>query len=712
MPQPDSQIPLKMHPRVFAALGADLVTSDVVAVIELVKNAYDALAKEVWVRFLSEAEEEEPTILEIHDDGHGMTREVIETVWSTVATPFRTRNTMVEGNGLKRRVSGEKGLGRLSVGRLGKRLTMYTRAKDHPCWKVTVDWDGLADASELESSFISCVEADEDIPESLSEAGTVLIIDRLNSEWTTDLIEELEDNLARLQSPVARSEDFKIFLSTSETPEKSEHSEIKAHPFLSKPKYLITGSVSPKGEIKYKYVFRPLKGSLRRASGSISWDQIKSEHNKSAKKTKLTAEAPECGPFSFEIRAWDLAAGDTDELAVAYDIKKSQIRKAIGAHKGLSVYRDGILVLPKSETAKDWLGLDLRRVSRVGTRISTSQIVGHIGIGADDNPMISDTSDRERFVQNAAYKHFEILLFGVVGMLENLRNEDREVAPSESLTSLFDDLFPDEELTEQLSEAGRAGDTQRVIALLEAYTDKSKKVASKIKQRFTYYSHLATIGGIAETLIHEIRSRTGVIDRFLRKVPKKCIDSPNLEQALHSARQAVNSLERLANTFSPLANTGFKRGRRVSNLHERINQCLEYQRESIQHQKVEIRVPDELEGVVINADPAELDAIVLNLLTNALYWVKTEKNPRIEFEFEVDTDEDRIKVSVHDNGPGIEEGDVEKVFLPGVTRKPHGIGMGLTVAGELVEAYGGKLGAAGKGKLGGASFEFDLPVKS
>ena len=44
-------LPLRMHPRVFAALGADLVTNDVVAVIELVKNSYDAFARNVWVRF-------------------------------------------------------------------------------------------------------------------------------------------------------------------------------------------------------------------------------------------------------------------------------------------------------------------------------------------------------------------------------------------------------------------------------------------------------------------------------------------------------------------------------------------------------------------------------------------------------------------------------------------------------------------------------------
>ena len=84
------RIPFRMHPRVFAALGADLVTNDVVAVIELVKNSYDAFANKVWVRFSHD--EAEGTFLEIEDDGQGMTREIIEDVWCLVATPFRERN--------------------------------------------------------------------------------------------------------------------------------------------------------------------------------------------------------------------------------------------------------------------------------------------------------------------------------------------------------------------------------------------------------------------------------------------------------------------------------------------------------------------------------------------------------------------------------------------------------------------------------------------
>ena len=112
-----NKIPLKMHPRVFAALGADLVTNDIVAIIELVKNSYDAFASEVRINF-----DQTDTLfphIEIRDNGSGMTEEIIDNVWCTVATPFKSENPVIQKDNKVRRVSGAKGLGRLSVARLG-----------------------------------------------------------------------------------------------------------------------------------------------------------------------------------------------------------------------------------------------------------------------------------------------------------------------------------------------------------------------------------------------------------------------------------------------------------------------------------------------------------------------------------------------------------------------------------------------------------------
>ncbi|MYF78801.1 MAG: hypothetical protein F4180_02595 [Chloroflexi bacterium] len=71
----------------------------------------------------------------------------------------------------------------------------------------------------------------------------------------------------------------------------------------------------------------------------------------------------------------------------------------------------------------------------------------------------------------------------------------------------------------------------------------------------------------------------------------------------------------------------------------------------------------------------------------------------------------RLNISIHYSGPGIDPEDLENIFLPGVTRRPDGIGMGLNVASELVLIYGGEMRAMRHPtKLGGASFSFDLPL--
>ncbi len=135
------RIPFKMHPRIFAALGADLVTNDSVAIVELVKNSYDAWATAVEVKF---DEDIEGAYLEVTDNGIGMSRNTISDVWCVVATPNKHLNQKSVKDGRVRRVSGEKGLGRLSVARLGQRMRMWTQQKNGPCYEVSVDWTSIS----------------------------------------------------------------------------------------------------------------------------------------------------------------------------------------------------------------------------------------------------------------------------------------------------------------------------------------------------------------------------------------------------------------------------------------------------------------------------------------------------------------------------------------------------------------------------------------
>ena len=698
------RIPFRMHPRVFAALGADLVTNDVVAVIELVKNSYDAMATRVDVVFGENPKGSR--FMEISDNGLGMSRQVLETAWSVVATPYRTTHSTETRGKQTRRASGEKGLGRLSAARLGKRLEMYTKASGNPCWLVEVNWSDLAHQDVLDACEATCksVQA-KDCP--IKSTGTRLRILELESDWSEEQIEDLRENLSRLVAPFGSIEDFEIHLEIGGSSDLE--TKVSAPEFLAKPPYAIRGHVDAKGNVRGKYEHHPVVAAKsRHEKVLLSWEDVSEASEGELRGRK----SPSCGPFEFEIRAWDIGSNDTEDLAQRFQIAKASVRKSIRAHKGISVYRDGILVLPKSEDARDWLGLDLRRISRIGTRLSTSQIVGYVAISADSNPALEDSSNRESLTQNAAVHDFQGILKAIVANLEVQRDRDR-IRPSDELklSSLIDGVNANDLVEEvaALAEEGMA--SKEIVNRVSALNGRLHLVQDAIKLRFIYYSRLATVGSIAQLLVHEIRNRTTSIGRFLRTC-RRPIDSQKdsaFSAQLDLAESSVAALERLADTFAPLASRSFRRGKRTSQVYASVERCIALLEKDLA--KAGVAMKSKVSQDLITAvDPGELDTVLLNLLSNAIYWLgKNTEQRRLEILGKLGSAGKRIEIRVDDSGPGVEASDAESIFLPGITKRPGGIGMGLTIAAEIVSEHNGHLALVQPGRLGGASFTFDVP---
>ncbi len=350
----------------------------------------------------------------------------------------------------------------------------------------------------------------------------------------------------------------------------------------------------------------------------------------------------------------------------------------------------------------------------MGTRLSTTQIVGYVSISAEGNPEITDTSDRERLVSNVEAAEFEELLKSVVALLERERDEDRIKREREKpLEDLFSSLTAEDMLAEVIALAEEGAEASEAVPILEAFNVKLDEARKAIQERFVYYSRLATVGTIALMLVHEIRNRTTAVGGFLDCVKSRFgpFKDKDIEFAYRSADTAVEALERLADTFSPLASRSFRRRKRHAVLEERIRECLSLVGGEIKRKNIKCSFPDT--ETRISVDPGELDTILLNIIDNATYWLSVVPKEAREIEFRLTTirGRNRIRIWVHDTGPGIEEEYVEKVFWPGVTRKPDGIGMGLTIAAELVAEYGGRMFLKHPGTKGGASFAFDLPLK-
>ncbi len=697
---PVSDVQFRVHARALAALGRDLVTNDAVAVMELVKNSYDALATRVVVRIRppDDSDNSAEAYIEVDDNGHGMDLNSIRDAWCVVATPTRAERPVAKSGRRSRMVTGEKGLGRLAAARLGDELRVRTKKAGGPILEFSLQWNGLFGFTDVSDAGIAVSELAENA--FAGESGTSIRVGSLRSDWDDDKTDDLRANLARLLSPFG-VEDFEIRMEASGHDGESDIRRIQLPEFLADPKYYIAGNVDEDGTIRWNYRYRPIGGIDGR-------DDARNE-----KFSRVDGSEPNCGPFEFEIRAWDLSLEDTRDIAEHYEETRNRIRGLIREHRGISVYRDEVLVLPKSERARDWLGLDLRRVSRVGGRLSTSQILGNVRITKAGNPNVVDTSDRERLVDNAAFEDFRAILLRVMEILENERDSDRDESLNrESAKDLFANVTA-EPLISQLEALHEEGaNVEDAIPVTRTFALELDRARTDIEGRFGYYNRLAVVGTIAQVVIHEIRNRVTVIGRGLRKADAAASASGDraFGRAVKLAMDSAASLNSLADRFAPLARRGYRLGRRNSILEEAIWRCCEMLAPEIDSLGIAIEA-NSRSRTAVRIDPGELDAVIINLITNSLYWMgRRECERRLRFRITRGLFRGRVTVSIDDTGPGIDPLDRDLIFRPGWTRKPSGIGMGLVVASEMVEDRGGKMRTLVPGELGGATFEFDLPL--
>lgn len=700
------EITMQFHPRAFAAFGSDLVTNDAVAVTELVKNCYDAYAYNAVVTFGRNIDGS--PYIEIVDDGLGMTQKTIEESWAVIATPYKKKNPTVSRDGKVRRVSGNKGLGRFSAARLGRTLEIITKSKNDTCFSAKIEWENFINSGSIADCKIILSESNSS--RLGSQTGTIIKITGLYEQWTETKIRELQNSLSRLISPFECVSDFTISLVS---PTHDEPIHIQPQDFIKNPTYCIKGNVNDAGDIYLTYAYSPQGKLVDEKKSVISWEEAQKGFDDLHVLESPSSNLYCCGAFSFEIRAWDLDSDSISDVADAFSIGRREVRGNIAQYKGLSIYRDKVLVLPKSDASKDWLGIDLRRVSSIGKRISTSQIVGMVNITSEHNPGIKDTTDREKLVDTIEYKQFCKELETIVYTLENFRNSNKVEKKSQSrptLNSLIAPLsaLPLEAKIENMVRFGKPGD--EILEVVRDYSANTEKNLCELHDRLTYYAQTASLGSVAVVILHEILTGMTVIKRFLNRLTQQNIQMDlKTKEYFHDSEIWHERLVAVANSFAPLYRKNLSKEHHTTNICKEVLNSIRL-----------VSGKKEAKDVVIHCEindkfftsmhPGELQTVIVNLLDNACYWTqKTDRKKEIDIKA-LEIDSQAIRIFISDTGPGISEEDVIKIFQPGITAKPYGIGMGLVIVTELLNKYNCKIGTTVPGDLGGATFCFDLPL--
>lgn len=698
------EIPMKFHPRAFSAFGADLVTNDCVAIAELVKNSYDAFADNVLVTVSSD-------FLEIRDDGLGMTEDTIRNAWAVIATPYKKRAPIVKKGDRIRRVSGNKGLGRFSAAKLGRYLKIITKSASEQVLTAEIDWERFVNSNSMSDCRIRMTVGGTEEFSSSHTNGTIIRITGLYEQWDSPKVNELENALSRLLSPFDGTDDFSIVLNYESY---ASPVQIKPQEFIQHPTYAISGDVSNSGVITWNYAYSPKKSILTGKSGEIPWSNAHNGFESIHTFDNETIAPYTAGSFSFEIRAWDLDSESIADVSDAFKIGKREIRSSIAQYKGLSVYRDNILVLPKSDASKDWLGIDVRRVSSIGKRLSTSQIIGMVNISSEFNPEIKDTTDREKLVDTIAYKQFCKVVETIISTLEDLRYSDKK--PTEKgprgLNDLISPLSAMPLVSKLENDLNKGNNAEQLIETVRDYAAENEKTLSELNERLTYYAQTASLGSVAVVILHEILTGMTVIKRFLRRIRDvlKNADAKTIEY-LEDSETWHSRLVDVANSFAPLYRKTLKSEHSSCNIYEEIWKSIRLisSKKEASGISFEVSADQTLNASVF---PGELQTILVNLFDNSVFWINYSKKETKRISVAVKkVDKAKARVSVSDSGIGIRQEDAEKIFQPGITSKPHGIGMGLVIVTELLNNYDCKIATIVPGEIDGATFEFEVPLK-
>ena len=685
------QIKMRPRARIIGLIGEELISDEEAALVELVKNAYDADASEVVITFHNSITDVKT--IEIEDNGCGMTADAIQSGWFEPGASKKRTLGYSEGG---RVLLGAKGIGRFAAAKLGRFFKVKTKSsKNNQEIEVNIDW------KEFESdNYLDSVNSKKKKKNGgNSSVGTTLIIEGINSiVWNENKYKNLMARLNGLISPnFIENKKFTIKIRQSSY---SKLETVTTPTFFEEPRYLCQGRVI-KNNNEYK-----ITGSViaKGFDGKPYNDKIED-----------IVEADECGTFEFKITAWDRDKASLDLMVDAKDsLSAKNIKKMLDAYCGVRIYRDGFRIFPYGGQGNDWLSLDQRNRQNPTLRLSNSQVIGSILITNDCNEGLIDRSSREGLKHNVAYYQLvDIVHDKIMPKIEliryNIRPRNTSQYKIQSLIEAKNSINNELANIKHLLKSPK--DRQEFDISKKAITEDIKQ----IQNMFSIVVPAAGLGVSAKILLHEIGSPVnGITDtsELLKISLKKDLKINYKKEYQNDFNDIQNYAESLSKMHHAYEHSFKNFGEPVQFLiSQKINSCLEFYNTLIKKQKIELNYhPNSLE---VYMEPTALLHILLNLLDNAIYWI-AEKNGAGKggkIKIEVEEKNNGYCITLFDDGIGITEEEEHLIFNLGYSKKTSGTGLGLYICRELVGNYGTVKISERVNSLGGAAFEVFIQRK-
>lgn len=752
-------------------LGEQLIGSEKVGVLELIKNSIDAGASYCRIRMeklpelpildssFYEFDEFEGPVIVIDDDGRGMDRNTIENGWLRPASTIKTNvkeklklerqkaekegklgsyTTIVEQlkkeNG-GRIPLGEKGVGRFATHRLGSKLLIITKTKDISYeYVLSINWEDFdkveGQIKDLDSIGVTLNKRTPSRNYGETNSGTRIIIygGREGFMLEKKKIEDINRSILRLNSPNPNPErvkaNFKAYL---ECPQIEDLQTEEVYEKFT-PNFSLDALVNTKGVIvEYSLKFNPPKSVPLPSQEWNDFDYDLKLSNPYWRDDNGKIREPICGAFFVHLDAWYRAKpwieGPDANLMKEY----------LSDYGGISIYRDDIIIFPaESGTKNDWLKLSQRHIKQ-GFRISYYNMIGNIEIEQTENLDLIDKTNREGMIENRAFKDLSELTETII---QNIF-ETRYIAKRDEYTNLTAGLIRD---PKKLTEAAKSSsiivegiidnysiedDPWKILHQLGKTVNerktglvnldnslknlkKSISVIEDVQERLTEH---AGFGIAAAVSLHELAKITSTFYSGISELIKSGnVDTFKLEDLKTASASLKSELKRL----SPLRAIR-NENRREFNISQSIKYASEVFKSKMKQSNIEFDFNSD-QDFQVYARYSTLNQILANLFDNSIHWLNMNNNQNKKILIQLNSKHRTLIFA--DNGPGIDNVIRPYLFEPGYSMKIPPSGLGLYISKSYMHSMNGNIHETNSRErlknMEGAQFtvEFDTVAKS
>ena len=671
----DTTYKIRPAGRHILTIGRDLIQDNYAAVVELVKNAYDADSSDVNIEFTASQDHGGYSIV-VSDNGHGMSREDVINRWLVPSTRHKVDKRKSPAG---RTLQGSKGVGRYAASILGNDLFLETITHEGEKTSVYLEWDNFVDAQYLDD--VEILVETEMVSESSGTRLTMTGDKNFLVEWDRGRFEQLQHEFKKLKSPLSTTisnDEFRINLTVHSFPKVGDIQEtVVPYDLFDLFDYKISGNINTDG------------------TGILTYSSQKARNIPDEEFSFDLGEITGCGELYIDIRVYDrdkdaieslIRRGLKDESG--HDLGKAEARRLLSIYNGIGVYRNAFRIRPLGDAGFDWMKLDNRRVQNPSLRIGADQVIGYVQIQSEKQSNLIEKSARDGLKENTAYDRLKAITEEVIKELEVRRFQYRRAAGLSRFTRKvereLEQLFSYEELkgnirTQLTKSSIDETTTDKIIELINQEEEEKNRVADEISQTVAIYQGQATLGKIINVILHEGRRP---LNYFRNRIPYLKRRYNLLQKgdtgALEKMMQIIDGIDKNAKIFvelfrrlDPLA-AGRRAPRKPLELKNAIEGTLYvFENEMKSHNSsAKIIGPD---GFKLFSWEQDIYAIFTNLIDNSLFWMSQKKGSTREITIEILTDGDSlIHIDYRDTGPGIEAKFIESevIFEPQFTTKP------------------------------------------